>query len=46
VASTIIGATSDEQLRQNLAAFEVALPPECLREVDALHKQYRDPAFI
>ena len=42
--STIIGATSIEQLEQNLAAFEVTLSPDVLRQVDAVHARYPNPA--
>eukprot|EP00892_Ulva_mutabilis_P002264 jgi/Ulvmu1/12038/UM083_0051.1 len=46
VACTIIGATSMQQLKQNLAAFEVQLTPECLADVDLVFKRYKDPALI
>jgi len=46
VASTIIGATTMDQLRDNLDAFEGDrdLPEELLEEVDAMYRVYRDPA--
>jgi aryl-alcohol dehydrogenase-like predicted oxidoreductase len=43
-ASTIIGATTMEQLRENLAACEVALAPEILQEIEAIHLRYTNPA--
>lgn len=45
MASIIIGATSMEQLRDNVAAFDVDLSPEALADVDAVYRRYRDPAF-
>ena len=44
VASTIIGATTMEQLKANIDAFEVELSPQCIAEINALYKRYRDPA--
>ena len=37
VASTIIGATSMEQLRENIAAFHLDLDAETLAAIDAVH---------
>lgn len=45
VASTIIGATGMEQLRENIEAFDVELSEECLADIDAVYRRYRDPAF-
>lgn len=45
VASTIIGATTAEQLKENIGAFGVALSGECLQDIDAVYRRYRDPAF-
>lgn len=45
VASTIIGATTMEQLKENIAAFDVELSAECLQDVDKVYRRYRDPAF-
>lgn len=42
VASSIIGATSVQQLQQNIAAFETELTPECLADVESVFKRYRD----
>ncbi|MFZ5474277.1 MAG: aldo/keto reductase, partial [Pseudomonadota bacterium] len=43
-ASTLIGASTLEQLRENLAAYEVALAPEILQEIEAIHLRYTNPA--
>ena len=45
VTSTIIGATTMAQLKENLEAFDVELTPECLADVDAVFRRYRDPSF-
>ena len=44
VASTIIGATSLAQLQQNIAAYNVKLSPEILKEIDAIHLRFTNPA--
>ena len=46
VASTIIGATTMEQLKENIDAFGVDLSEEVLEGVDAINKRYRDPAMF
>ena len=43
VASTIIGARTAEQLEDSLAALEVTLDDEVLRQCDAVHKQILYP---
>jgi aryl-alcohol dehydrogenase (NADP+) len=43
-ASTIIGATTLDQLRENLNAASVTLSKELLAEVDALHLRFTNPA--
>lgn len=45
VASTIIGATTMEQLKENIEAFAYELSEECLADVEAVYKRYRDPAM-
>lgn len=45
VASTIIGATTIEQLKENLAAFDKPLSDAALADVAALYKRYRDPTI-
>lgn len=44
VASTLIGATSLDQLKQNIAAFDLTLSPELLAEIDAVHRDNPTPA--
>lgn len=44
VTSTIIGATSLEQLAENVAAWEVQLTAEQLAAIDAVHLRYTNPA--
>lgn len=44
VASTIIGATSINQLKENIDAFEVNLSEEILQDIEAIHKQQPNPA--
>lgn len=46
VASTIFGATSMDHLRQNIAAFEKDLSDECLQDIAAVYKEYRDPTLM
>ncbi|MYM38499.1 aldo/keto reductase [Duganella qianjiadongensis] len=43
VASTIIGATSLEQLKQNIDAYQVKLPAEVIAAVDAIHASITNP---
>lgn len=49
VTSTIIGATTMDQLKANIDAFEssggIELSPECLEDVDVVFRKYRDPAM-
>ena len=44
VASTIVGATSMAQLQENVAAYQVKLSPETLKEIDAIHLRFTNPA--
>jgi aryl-alcohol dehydrogenase-like predicted oxidoreductase len=44
VTSTIIGATTMEQLRSNLDSIHVRLPQEVLDGIEAIHKRYPNPA--
>ncbi|MBD1998015.1 NADP(H)-dependent aldo-keto reductase [Leptolyngbya sp. FACHB-541] len=44
VTSTIIGATTLEQLQENLDSLEVDLSDETLAEIEALHHRYPNPA--
>jgi len=43
VASTIIGATSMEQLEENLKSYDVRLDDEILKDVEMIYKKYTDP---
>jgi len=45
VTSTIIGATRLDQLRENIAAFEVELPADCIELINAVHRMYRNPVL-
>lgn len=45
VASTIIGVTSLAQLEQDIAAWQVQLSPELLKQIDAIRWELRDPAL-
>jgi aryl-alcohol dehydrogenase-like predicted oxidoreductase len=44
VTSNIIGATTMQQLKDNIASAELVLPPEVLAGIEAIHKQYPNPA--
>ncbi|WP_226889361.1 aldo/keto reductase, partial [Nostoc sp. MG11] len=44
VASTIIGATTLEQLKENIESINVVLDKDILAELDAVHTQYPNPA--
>ena len=48
VTSTIIGATTMEQLKENLDAFtaDVTLSEETLKAVDEVHLSCRDPSQL
>lgn len=43
VTSNIIGATSLEQLNENLASAKLSLPDEVLTEIEAIHQQQPNP---
>ena len=45
VASTIIGATNLEQLKENIDAAEIGLSEAILDEIDAIHLRYPNPAL-
>lgn len=46
VASTIIGATTMEQLRENLSAFALEpLPEEAFEDIKTVFQRYRDPSL-
>jgi aryl-alcohol dehydrogenase-like predicted oxidoreductase len=44
VASMIIGATTLEQLGEDISACEVSLGDELLQQIEALHLRYSNPA--
>ena len=44
VTSNIIGATSLEQLKENIGSAEITLTKEILNEIEAVHKAIPDPA--
>jgi aryl-alcohol dehydrogenase-like predicted oxidoreductase len=44
VSSTIIGATSMAQLKENIAAYTVKLSDEVLAEIEQLHLTMMNPA--
>ncbi|MEI6063378.1 MAG: NADP(H)-dependent aldo-keto reductase [Pseudanabaena sp. ELA748] len=44
VASTIIGATTMEQLKENIDSVNIQLNAEILAEIDKIHHQYFNPA--
>jgi len=43
VTSTIIGATTMEQLKENISSLEVNLDKDILAEIDAVHAKYPNP---
>lgn len=43
VASTIIGATTMDQLHENIKAYDVKLDDEILQEISKVYKKYTDP---
>ena len=44
VTRTIIGATSMQQLKENIQAFEIDLSEEVLQGIEAIHRQQPNPA--
>ena len=44
VTSNIIGATTIEQLQENIASVQVELPAELLAEIDRIHQDNPNPA--
>jgi aryl-alcohol dehydrogenase-like predicted oxidoreductase len=43
VTSTIIGATTMEQLKQNLGSVEIKLDKDILAQIEAVHARYPNP---
>jgi aryl-alcohol dehydrogenase-like predicted oxidoreductase len=46
VASTIIGATTIAQLKDNLQAFDLELSEDCYKAIDEIYKARKDPSTI
>ena len=44
LTSTIIGATSLEQLRSNLASVDITLSPDVVSAIEAIHQSHPNPA--
>ncbi len=44
LTSNIIGATSLEQLRENVASAEIQLEDDTLEQIEAIHRKYPNPA--
>ena len=44
MASCLIGATTIEQLKENIDAVEVVLSDEVMAEIEDIHNRYPDPA--
>ncbi|WP_372973311.1 NADP(H)-dependent aldo-keto reductase [Muriicola sp.] len=44
LTSNIIGATSMEQLKENIGSIDVALTDEILKGIEAIHREIPDPA--
>lgn len=45
VTSTIIGATTPEQLKEDISAFDQQLAPECLEDIEGVYKKHKDPTM-
>jgi aryl-alcohol dehydrogenase-like predicted oxidoreductase len=43
VTSTIIGATTLEQLKSDMAAAELTLPDNVLEDIEQIHLDYPNP---
>ncbi|PCI23928.1 MAG: NADP(H)-dependent aldo-keto reductase [SAR324 cluster bacterium] len=43
LTSTIIGATTMEQLKSNIHSIDLTLPPEILQAIENIHKIYSNP---
>lgn len=49
MTSSIIGATSVDQLKEDIDAFtttERPLPAEVMADIEAIFKRYKDPAIL
>jgi aryl-alcohol dehydrogenase-like predicted oxidoreductase len=43
VTANIIGATSMQQLKENIASVELSLSSETLENIEQIHQQYPNP---
>ncbi|MFY9351247.1 MAG: aldo/keto reductase [Sphingobium sp.] len=43
VTANIIGATSMEQLKADIASVDITLPPEAIAAIEAVHREVPDP---
>jgi aryl-alcohol dehydrogenase-like predicted oxidoreductase len=43
IASTIIGATSIEQLKYDIDAYTIQLPDEIVKEINGVHAELMNP---
>jgi aryl-alcohol dehydrogenase-like predicted oxidoreductase len=43
-SSVILGATTPEQLKENLDSLDVTLPKEVIEQIEAVHSRYPNPA--
>jgi aryl-alcohol dehydrogenase-like predicted oxidoreductase len=49
MTSSIIGATSVEQLKEDIDSFLTTnrpLPPEVMADIEYIFKRYKDPAIL
>ncbi len=44
VTANIIGATTMEQLKENIGSVNIELPKECIKEINAVHDDIPNPA--
>ncbi|MDU5190248.1 MAG: aldo/keto reductase, partial [Mixta calida] len=44
VASTLLGATTLEQLQSNIDSYQLTLSSEVLEQLEAIHRRYTYPA--
>ena len=44
VTSNIIGATTMEQLKENIESINIVLDDETINEIDLIHHNYPNPA--
>jgi aryl-alcohol dehydrogenase-like predicted oxidoreductase len=44
VTSNLVGATTLEQLKENIDSVDVTLSPELLKAIDGIHTRHPNPA--